>query len=159
MNSNLKLKNRKIKKSKSVFCQILLVTSIQILFFITPAFFNSTLAINKMRGPTQDFNKPRTSSPYQTSVVKWVWKGAIRLYSKVISPADGPRSPSYPTGSAYGRVAIERYGFLMGVLLIGDRLFHEADIHRGQKIFIFNRTRYFDPIEYNTYWWDKSVTD
>lgn len=159
MNSKLKPKNLKIQQSKSIFCKIAFVTTIQILCLISPVIFSSALATNKMRGPARNFVKTGTSSYYQTSVVKLVWKGAIQFYSKVISPADGPRSPSYPTGSAYGKAAIERYGFFIGVLLIGDRLFHEADINKGPKIFIYKHTRYYDPIEYNTYWWEDPVTD
>lgn len=104
-------------------------------------------------------------APYETTPVlvnvqaeNWtqsqvVFSSMILFYSKIISPLDGPRSPSYPTGSAYGLQAIRQEGIFMGILLIGDRLFHEADIHQGAYFKIYNRTRYYDPIENNTFWW------
>ena len=76
-------------------------------------------------------------------------------FSKVISPADGARSLSYPTGSAYGYQAIQEEGVLVGVLLIGDRLFHEADQHYGSYIRLYGINRYYDPIENNVFWWKK----
>ena len=111
-------------------------------------------AADGMKGP---FGKPHAvpQSPYyHTSTVKFVWKSAIHLYSSTISPADGPRSPSYPTSTAYGKQAIERYGFFMGIILTADRLIHESDVHQGPKIIIYGHRRYYDPVESNTYWWD-----
>ena len=111
-------------------------------------------AADKMKSPFTKKKKPPVYPTYQTSTVKWFWQGAIRTFSTVISPVDGPRSPSYPTGSAYGRQAIEKHGFFVGVLLIGDRLFHESDRHLGPTIEVYGKTRFYDPVESNTFWWD-----
>jgi uncharacterized protein len=110
-------------------------------------------AENRMKGPdSQPIRRQVTPVP-PVSTLKWIGSGAIRLYSKIISPADGPRSPSYPTSTAYGQEAINSHGFLMGILLTADRLLHEADIHRGPKIIHHGISRYYDPVKYNTYWW------
>lgn len=117
------------------------------------------LAFDKMRAP--DVTKPKYIgySSDHTSVVKLVLTGGIRFYASVISPADGPRSPSYPTGTAYGIEAINTYGFFPGIILISDRLLHETDRNLGPSITLFGTERYFDPPAYNTYWWDPSVLE
>ncbi len=117
---------------------------------------SGALASDGMKGPDLRFEKTSRNPVYQTSTVKFVWKNAIKVYSRFISPADGPRSPSYPTGTQYGKQAIEQHGFFIGIVLIADRLLHEADIHQGSKITIYGTTRYYDPIENNTYWWDRT---
>jgi len=111
------------------------------------------MARDKMKGPFSGPGKAPLTENRPVSTLKWAGKGAIRLFSKYISPADGPRSPSYPTSTAYGRDAIETHGFLVGILLIADRLLHEADIHKGQKIVLHGTSRYYDPVENNTFWW------
>ena len=123
------------------------------LFILSP---RPLWAANGMKGPFAAKKKNQTPY-YQTSTVKLVAKGAITFFSKWISPADGPRSPSYPTGTAYGRQALEKHGFFMGILLIGDRLFHESDIHLGPRVDLYGKTRYFDPVESNTFWWDQET--
>ena len=119
--------------------------------------FSPQLALaDQMRSPFQLFERKISRENLETSSVKFVLKGLVSFYSKFISPADGPRSPSYPTGSAYAQEVIEEYGFFPGVILISDRLLHESDVHIGQKIYIFGRERYYDPPENNTFWWDKA---
>lgn len=125
-------------------------------FILFPIALILTLQISfaDMRSPYQ--SKPqKISNDFETSPTKAVFGGLVWFYSKIISPADGPRSPSYPTGSAYGFQAIQQEGFLMGTLLIGDRLLHEADKPQGGFIYIYGRKRYYDPIENNTFWWKK----
>jgi len=111
-------------------------------------------AADQMKGPFSQAGKEDSVADRPTSTVKWIGKGAIQLYSKYVSPADGPRSPSYPTSTAYGIKAIERHGFWIGILLIADRLIHEADVHRGPRIELYGISRYDDPVESNTFWWD-----
>ena len=113
-------------------------------------------AETRMKGPFNNTNQSYRPPNYQTSAVKLVWINTINLYSKYISPADGPRSPSYPTSTAYGKQAIEAHGFLLGIILIADRLIHESDQHLGPKIIIHGNRRYHDPVEANTYWWGKN---
>ena len=109
---------------------------------------------NSMRyGPFFQKSVQNRQVKYETSSVKLVWVGLMNVYARVISPADGPRSPSYPTGSAYGKQAIRTYGFFLGVLLTADRLLHEADKPQGPIIKIYGKQRFYDPLEHNTYWW------
>jgi len=116
-------------------------------------FPESLSAEDRMKGPDSLTIRRQVTPAPPISTLKWIGSGAIRLYSKVISPADGPRSPSYPTSTAYGREAINTHGFLMGILLTADRLLHEADIHEGPLIIHHGVSRYYDPVKYNTYWW------
>jgi uncharacterized protein len=46
----------------------------------------------------------------------------IRGFQKFISPQDGPSCRFKPTCSEYGKIAVLKYGALMGALLAGDRL-------------------------------------
>ncbi len=109
---------------------------------------------DKMNSPFSSLSTKPVKLSRETSTTKVILKGLIKAYSRVISPADGPRSPSYPTGSAYGIQAIETHGFFPGIVLIADRLIHESDIHPGSSILKYGRLRYFDPLKHNTYWWD-----
>lgn len=43
------------------------------------------------------------------------------------------------------------------MILIADRLLHEADVPQGPIIMVYNKRRYYDPVRYNTYWWDHAV--
>lgn len=46
----------------------------------------------------------------------------IRAFQIFISPQDGPNCRFKPTCSAYGRLAVLRYGALLGAFLAGDRI-------------------------------------
>ena len=46
----------------------------------------------------------------------------IRFFQIVISPQDGPNCRFHPTCSLYGKIAVFKYGALIGSFLIGDRL-------------------------------------
>ena len=109
-----------------------------------------------MRAPEIRYKKPPSTPYYQTSTVKLALKKMIALYAGIISPIDGPRSPSYPTGTMYGKQAIEKHGFFMGFLLTADRLIHESDIPIGPEVNLYGTWRYYDPVESNTFWWDNS---
>ncbi|MBU2643229.1 membrane protein insertion efficiency factor YidD [bacterium] len=127
------------------------LTLVIILLLAAPGYIP---AGDRMQGPYSQTRRKNVTVDPPTSTVKWIGKGAIRLYSETISPADGPRSPSYPTSTAYGREAIETHGFLVGILLIADRLIHEADVPRGPRIILYGTSRYDNPVKANTYWWD-----
>ena len=55
----------------------------------------------------------------------------ITLYQKYISPLFGPRCRFYPTCSAYGKTAIEKYGLFYGLWLLTKRLIKCNPFHRG----------------------------
>ena len=127
-------------------------------FLIYLSFFLFYSKIVFPQGMNAPFPRQRSfiyrSSP-PTSSIKIVFSSLIQFYSYYISPADGPRSPSYPTGSAYGRQAIEQYGLFLGVILTAERLIHETDKPLGPIVTLYHYNRFYDPIESNTFWWKK----
>ncbi len=130
--------------------QVVGVSALFLLILLLPGHLS---AEDRMKGPELQPIRKKVIHDLPVSTLKWVGSGAIHLYSKVISPADGPRSPSYPTSTAYSREAINTHGFLMGILLTADRLLHEADINKGPRMIHHGVSRYYDPVKYNTYWW------
>jgi len=145
------------KLNRSIF-QLFRYPLIIFLFFISysHAFGGE---IDRFRAPEFQRIIPKVTPEHETSTLKLVGIGAIGFFSTFISPVDGPRSPSYPTGSAYGREAIQKKGFFTGIILTADRLLHESDVHLGPKIEIHGKTRYFDKVENNTFWWDQTQTN
>ncbi|MCP4298127.1 MAG: membrane protein insertion efficiency factor YidD [Proteobacteria bacterium] len=111
-----------------------------------------------MKSPTEKVGQLIKERPQNFTLVELYAITSIKLFSTLISPADGPRSPSFPTGTAYGIDAIQEHGLLAGLLLIGDRLFHEADVHKGPIIILHDKQRYYDPVESNTFWWSQNPT-
>jgi len=81
----------------------------------------------------------------------------ISFYQNVLSPMDGPRSSSYPTGSVYGKQAYNTYGFFVGTLLTAARLLQEYENPRLPLVKIYGLDRKNDPLRYNTYWWDEAA--
>ena len=86
----------------------------------------------------------------------YVSSGLVLFWQKVVSPADGPRSPSFPTGSRYAADALRRYELFTALVLTADRLVHEADVSRGPVVMIGEHEKFFDPLSFNTYWWDSA---
>lgn len=139
------------RRSTACGLSVVMLAAVTVLLLSLPC---SLYAADRMKGPdARSATHSRQEPP--VSILAWFGSSAIRLYSEVISPADGPRSPSYPTSTAYGREAISRHGFFMGVLLTADRLIHESDIYHGPMIIKYGVPRYNDPVKYNTYWWEK----
>ena len=84
-------------------------------------------------------------------------QGVLRVFQRYISPVDGDRCPSYPTCSQYGVEAIRKHGIWMGLVMTFDRLIHESDeVRQAPMIKIYGSYRYYDPVENNDFWWDKS---
>ena len=46
----------------------------------------------------------------------------IRAFQLWISPQDGPTCRFRPTCSAYGKIAVQKYGAFLGSVLAGDRI-------------------------------------
>jgi len=75
----------------------------------------------------------------------------IRFHQEVLSPVDGPRSAFRPSSSRYMQLAMQRYGFLQGLLMGFDRLLRENNekwVYRT--IEIEGKTYKYDPA-----WQDK----
>ena len=78
---------------------------------------------------------------------------AIEFFQEVISPIDGDRCPMHPSCSNYGIQAIQKHGFILGTVMIADRLIRERDeVDYAPRVRINGRWRYFDPVEYNDFW-------
>jgi putative component of membrane protein insertase Oxa1/YidC/SpoIIIJ protein YidD len=81
-------------------------------------------------------------------------KGGFIIFSKYISPIDGDRCNMYPTCAAYSREAVEKHGFIGGLLLTVDRLIHESnEIDTAPRIVKWDRLRFLDPVSNNDFWW------
>ncbi|MCG8334403.1 MAG: membrane protein insertion efficiency factor YidD [Proteobacteria bacterium] len=132
-------------------------TAVPTILFLFILQITPCLGANPMNAPLSTLPSKKPTKNYETSPVKLLMSGMIGFYSSFISPADGARSPSYPTGSAYGKQVVEKYGFFPGFFLIADRLLHESDVNLGPLIRVYGKDRYFDPVENNTYWWDEDV--
>lgn len=61
-------------------------------------------------------------TPQETSELKLVATGLIRLYQKFISSQDKPACNFTPSCSRFGMACIQEYGILRGMLLTADRL-------------------------------------
>ena len=61
----------------------------------------------------------------ETSELKLFSTGFIRVYQKFISTQDLPVCNFTPSCSRFGMAAIQKYGFLRGVLLTADRLLRD----------------------------------
>jgi putative membrane protein insertion efficiency factor len=62
------------------------------------------------------------SNPYVLNGAQGGAYFMIRFFQIAISPQNGPKCRHNPTCSAYGRIAVEKHGALMGSFLAGDRL-------------------------------------
>lgn len=74
-----------------------------------------------------------------------------------ISRADGERCPMYPTCSHYARQAFAEKGALMGWVLTFDRLLRcgRDETRLAPPINVYGVRHSYDPLEANTFWWDK----
>ncbi|MEO0129950.1 MAG: membrane protein insertion efficiency factor YidD [candidate division WOR-3 bacterium] len=60
--------------------------------------------------------------PQETNPVKIVFNTTIKLYQKIISPAQGDVCNFSPSCSHFAADAIEKYGIFLGTLMSADRL-------------------------------------
>jgi hypothetical protein len=99
----------------------------------------------------------REVAPSSLSLGQRAVQGAVRFFQGYISPVDGDRCPCYPTCSQYGLEAVRKHGAVIGLVMTFDRLMHESDeIRQAPMVKVYGSYRYFDPVENNDFWWDKS---
>ena len=92
-------------------------------------------------------------SKKELSLSASILKGGVVIFSRYISPVDGDRCFMYPTCAAYGKEAVEKHGFLLGIFLTVDRLIHEGnEMDTAPLIKIGNRLRRLDPVSNNDFW-------
>lgn len=77
----------------------------------------------------------------------------VTFFSESISRVDGDRCPMYPTCSSYSRLAIQKHGFFLGIMMTADRLIHEATEMEYAPMILVDRLRFYDPVENNDFWW------
>lgn len=82
----------------------------------------------------------------ETSELKIVATGLIRLYQKFVSSQDGPSCNFQPTCSRFGMACIQEYGVVRGILLTADRLLR----CNGSQVQHYHRDsvteKYVDPV-------------
>jgi putative component of membrane protein insertase Oxa1/YidC/SpoIIIJ protein YidD len=94
-----------------------------------------------------------TEARRNTSISSPFFVSLLNFFSKVISPVDGDRCPSYPTCAAYSKEAYQKHGALVGTLMTVDRLFHEADEPRfSPTVEVHGVGRIYDPVSANELW-------
>ena len=96
------------------------------IFFVQSAFSGeaSDLAFIRKTNPIMKLKPQEVArfNPQETSELKFVATGLIRLYQKFISSQDGPACNFQPTCSRFGMACIQEYGIVRGLLLSADRL-------------------------------------
>ena len=110
---------------------------------------------NAMRAPITSQRTTRlVASTPEGTLPAQVFDMYLRFFQQVISPVDGARSNMYPTGSAYARQAIKKYGVLVGFILTIERLLHEGNEDQvSPRIRKYGLWRVHDPVEANDWWW------
>ena len=87
------------------------------------------------------------------STTKGIFPTLLTFFSKVISPVDGSRCPSYPTCAEYSKQAYQKHGALIGTLMTVDRLFYEPTEARfSPQIEVYGARRIYDPVSANEFW-------
>ena len=129
---------------------------LKLLITVIIIFFSSALEADDSFAPWSFTRQEiKSISPKkEPSIPGVILKNGIIFFSKYISPVDGDRCNMYPTCAAYSRQAIEKHGFVFGMLLTADRLIHEAnETDSAPLVRIYDRLRYFDPLSNNDFWW------
>lgn len=91
-----------------------------------------------------------------SSLPKLALLQGILFFKNTISRVDGDRCSSYPTCSAYGEMVVRKHGFIIGVLMIVDRLIHEASESKTSALITkYEVRRIYDPPENNDFWFTK----
>ena len=120
--------------------------------------FNAAPAVgaeDTLRGPWSS-PPPQVRRPetLETSVPALVARGALAVWHRVLTRADGPRSVMYPTASGFLGQAVAKHGMLIGIVMTTDRLLHEWDEQaRAPRVTRDGVSRTYDPVEANDFWW------
>ena len=108
------------------FLVLFSVSCLAAVLFVSPAFSDEAAdlafirTVNPITRP-----KPQESirfNPQETSELKIIATGLIRLYQKFVSSQDAPTCNFQPTCSRFGMACIQEYGVARGILLTADRL-------------------------------------
>lgn len=78
--------------------------------------------------------------------IKTFFSLLLGLYSKGVSPVDGPTCAFAPTCAGYAGTAIHRHGLADGILLTGDRLMRCNGYDKSVYPIVGSERHYFDPV-------------
>jgi len=134
-----------------------MMVAITLMLWLNPAL--AIGAEDKLRGPWLD-TPPQATRPeaLETSVPVLVARGALSVWHRVLTRADGPRSVMYPTASGFLGQAVAKHGMLIGIVMTTDRLLHEWDEQaRAPRIVRNGVSRTYDPVEANDFWWAREA--
>ena len=94
--------------------------------------------------PPGESQKPVLSSP-------------LTFFQRVISKADGDRCPMYPSCSHYAATVFDRHNAVTAWILTCDRLLRcgHDETRTAPQVYAAGRTRAYDPVAANTFWWRK----
>jgi hypothetical protein len=144
-------RNRQMKLAPylRVFLVVLLVAALAI-----PAWAGEDPLCGPWDSPAYSAQVQKETKPRRnTSMSSPFFITLLNFFSKVISPVDGDRCPSYPTCAAYSKEAYQKHGALLGTLMTVDRLFHEADESRfSPTVEVYGVGRIYDPVSANEFW-------
>jgi hypothetical protein len=140
-----------IKKGRTLACPVVIGIIMMSAFNAAPA----VGAEDKLRGPwSGPPPQVRRAETLETSVPALVARGALTVWHRVLTRADGPRSVMYPTASGFLGQAVAKHGVVMGIVMTTDRLLHEWDEQaRAPRITRDGVSRAYDPVEANDFWW------
>ncbi len=119
---------------------------------VWPAGFSSDALASPagMKAPTAHTHADHAEQAVETSSVKLVFLGAIRLFQERISPIDGPRCGFSPTCSRYGYQAIREHGPVLGIIMTGDRMIRCNPWRRpGRDYPLLPNGKLYDPVRNN----------
>ena len=86
-------------------------------------------------------------------------RAVIDFYQGPLNHCSAVRSgecPMYPSCSSYSKEAFEKYGFFLGGMIASDRLMRcgRDEVRLAPRIYVNGKIKVYDPLEYNTSWWD-----
>ena len=86
----------------------------------------------------------------------------LRLYQGPLNHLAAVRRgecPMHPSCSEYCSQAIERHGLVLGWMMATDRLMRcgRDEMKLAQRIFVNGNWKFYDPVEYNDFWWYKNI--
>jgi putative membrane protein insertion efficiency factor len=131
---------RKMKTKKKLFITILAIITT---LMITPCFADIT---DNNLHQNQDHSN---ANPFLFP---------IHLYRKYISGTGGDRCPMHPSCSTYSLEAFEKHGVIKGWIMTCDRLMRcgRDELRLGSPVIIRGKTRTYDSVNKNDFWWNKS---
>lgn len=154
---DLLLNRNKFLTGLQKLISLMFIIFIVVMLFTTENLFADT---NKFRSPwpTEVKKQKNISSHFASlqygrlSLSTFLFSPFI-FYNKVLTSIDGRDCPSYPPCSQYALQAFNRHGFMIGSLLVIDRLIHEGDeIKLNNIVLLPSGPKIYDPLSDNDFW-------